>query len=465
MKIRTQMAIAVFCAAGVGIGAMVADRYRSSGAILENRAQARADAIAESAAAELLPRLRAGDAGRLRDSVSGFSRLQGVRSLAVLDSAGNSLYATPRHAIDEPLIEAAAAIEEDGRPLGSVRVGITTQSIRSSKARMARRGACVGAAILAVLAGLAWGFGFLFGRKLESLVAAVERLDAADMAALPEFNRDSEAGRLSREFQRLRGRLLSEECRRRELETGREEMTAMLVHDLKHPLTVMKMVLAVLEEHGQGARREGVDRAMRLAKRSVDRLDGMITNILQVARVADPGAVVRRSRLSVSEVMEEAREENAALVERSGYSWSFDIEPRAARRWIHADRALILRVIGNLVMNAVDHSPSGGKIALSASLSSKGFVVIAVHDEGAGVPPEIMGRIFDKFSTFAESTRNVGLGLAFCGLVAKAHGARLDVLERDRAGATFALTLPSLETPRAVGAEKPAPAAGPISAK
>ena len=111
---------------------------------------------------------------------------------------------------------------------------------------------------------------------------------------------------------------------------------------------------------------------------------------------------------------------------------------------IRGDRARLRQVLGNLIDNAVKYSPEGGEVRVSAA-PTNGAVLIAVCDEGPGIPHAQHGRIFEKFGR-AEvdgSKPGTGLGLFIARSIAEAHGGSLDVSSDPAEGATFTLTLPA----------------------
>jgi signal transduction histidine kinase len=109
-----------------------------------------------------------------------------------------------------------------------------------------------------------------------------------------------------------------------------------------------------------------------------------------------------------------------------------------------ADTGLIARVLQNLVGNAIKFTPPNGVIRVSARTEEKqrgSVILVAVRDTGPGIPPEIAGRLFQKFVTGRQTGRGSGLGLAFCKLTVEAHGGRIWVESTPGNGATFTFSL------------------------
>jgi NtrC-family two-component system sensor histidine kinase KinB len=110
-----------------------------------------------------------------------------------------------------------------------------------------------------------------------------------------------------------------------------------------------------------------------------------------------------------------------------------------------ADRELLGRVLVNLVTNGIQFTPKGGQVSIDARRAPDNprEVWLCVRDTGRGIRPEDQARIFEKFVQIGTSRRGgTGLGLAFCKLVAEAHGGRIWVESTEGAGSTFCVALP-----------------------
>jgi signal transduction histidine kinase len=106
---------------------------------------------------------------------------------------------------------------------------------------------------------------------------------------------------------------------------------------------------------------------------------------------------------------------------------------------------LIHRVLQNLVGNGIKFTPDGGAVSVTANLDEQApqpVLLLSVSDTGSGIPPEIQGRLFQKFVTGGQEGRGSGLGLAFCKLVVEAHGGRIWVDSIPDHGTTFTFSVP-----------------------
>ena len=225
----------------------------------------------------------------------------------------------------------------------------------------------------------------------------------------------------------------------------RERLSRMLVHDFRDPLTrVLVAADMVVEE----CREAGLDDSAGLAEEIINGatlLSGLAEDLLEVARLEDGVAMPKRARIDVADLL-------AALVndmKRSAATSEVELRSRVPAGVVaHADRKWLYRIVQNLISNAVEYSPRGGEVVLTAFLSAGGGgdVTVRVTDDGPGVPEAQRERIFQQFAQMdKKSRRGVGLGLTFCRLAVEAHGGQISVGSRadGGAGAVFSFTLPA----------------------
>ena len=224
-----------------------------------------------------------------------------------------------------------------------------------------------------------------------------------------------------------------------ELHRFREEMSTMIVHDLKNPLTA---VIANLEFAIDDAdlKADTLD-AMRDSKTAAHRAVRLLANLLDVARMEDRQLQLRRSEVRVIELVDPLVHQRLHAAGMRSISIDSAIEADAR---INADTDLIGRVIENVFDNALRHTPPGGRIALRGA-KTDGAVRLTIGNSGAPVPVEARSRIFEKFAQGGDGVgrMNLGLGLYFCRLAAEAHNGRMWVEETPELPTVFALELPA----------------------
>jgi len=237
---------------------------------------------------------------------------------------------------------------------------------------------------------------------------------------------------------------LQESYRRlQELEKLRDDLTHMIIHDLRTPLTSVMFGMQVLEQVGDlnEAQRE----IMGVVLSGGETLLGMISDVLGVDKMESGSMQLDYAVLSVAALVASALSQVASLVESKQLMLvrqiADDLPP------LRGDEDKLRRTLVNLLGNAIKFTPSGGAVTVEARRGEDGqSVVFSVSDTGEGIPPEAFARIFEKYGQ-VESRQgghimSTGLGLTFCKLAVEAHGGHIGVESAPGQGSTFCFTIP-----------------------
>ena len=229
----------------------------------------------------------------------------------------------------------------------------------------------------------------------------------------------------------------------RELEKLRDDLMKMIVHDLKTPLTSVVATLEMVGDGSFGPVTEQQRDALRDGERKAEDLLELIDDLLEIARLEETTLQIERAPLSPATFLRELLSDWQLRFQQAGARASLDVAADVPT--IEADRALVVRVFGNLLQNAITHSPRAVTLRLSARRHDEG-VLFTVADDGPGIPAEYHDVIFRKFERVKSSAhphaRSSGLGLAFCKMAVEAHGGRIWVESELGQGSTFSFTLP-----------------------
>ncbi len=228
----------------------------------------------------------------------------------------------------------------------------------------------------------------------------------------------------------------------------RAEFLGMVSHELRAPLSSIMGSVATLLKSGLGLDPAAATQFLRIIETQAERMEALITDLLDVARIESGELSVRPEPVGLGALVEAAR--IAFLT--GGARHELEIDLPAELGWVMADQRRIVQVLLNLLRNADRQSPGGGAIRLSARQQDV-QVQVTVADDGIGIPPERLERLFRSFSRReraarepARSASESGLGLAICQGIVEAHGGRIWAeSEGPGAGAQFHFTLPAVE--------------------
>jgi signal transduction histidine kinase len=229
--------------------------------------------------------------------------------------------------------------------------------------------------------------------------------------------------------------------RLRELETLRDNLTHMIVHDLRTPLTTINGYLQLLKMTGVQKLDEEEKGYVEQALSATSALVEMISSLLDVSRLEAGAMPLNLNPNDLGTVAKEAFESLGPLVGKRQVHVEAPSEPLLVR----CDPEIIRRVIVNLLTNAIKFTPPDGQVRVAVKRDGAKAKVTVV-DTGPGIPPEYREKIFEKFGQVEtrqqEGSYSSGLGLTFCKLAVKAHGGKIGVDSEVGKGSTFWFVLP-----------------------
>jgi PAS domain S-box-containing protein len=227
-----------------------------------------------------------------------------------------------------------------------------------------------------------------------------------------------------------------------ELEKLRDDLTHMIVHDLKNPLSGVVASVELFLSGTLGSLTADQRKFIENIQASGKKLTNLIMDMLDVNKLESNQLVLQRSNFTAAELLNNLNwlEANAQRDEKKVI---FSGDPGLR---INADLKLITRVLENLASNALKHTPRGGRVTVG--LKKSGMEIIGeVSDNGEGIPAEYLDKVFDKF--FKVSGQNLGtkldtgLGLTFCKMAIEAHGGKIGVESTVGKGSRFYFTIPN----------------------
>jgi signal transduction histidine kinase len=227
----------------------------------------------------------------------------------------------------------------------------------------------------------------------------------------------------------------------RAAEQQREELTTLLVHDLKNPLSNILAGASFLAQEADLGEEAG--ECVQEIHQAAESLQRMVLNLLDIGRSEDGALALQLAELDLSALIEQVL---AATSRRAGEAERRFVVSGDRLPKVRADQDILRRVLENLFDNALRFAPPHSAIRLDAR-SGEGAVEVRIRDEGPGISAAYREKIFEKYvqlePAFEGQTRTGrGLGLLFCRLAIEAHGGRIWVEENQPQGSSFCIRLP-----------------------
>lgn len=211
-------------------------------------------------------------------------------------------------------------------------------------------------------------------------------------------------------------------------------------HQLNTPLTSVRMAIHLLLEEKVGALTEKQAELLLTAREDSERLHGILDGLLDISRLESGKAKMDLRALPPPSVVAEALEPFRRAAQDRGISLREEIEDGLPDVWVDPTR--IGHVFGNLLSNALQHTPPGGRITVTAE-PGEAWVRFRVSDTGEGIPTPFLSRIFEPFFRVPgrKNETGAGLGLAIVKEIVEAHGGSVGVESQEGEGASFSFTL------------------------
>jgi CheY-like chemotaxis protein/two-component sensor histidine kinase len=228
----------------------------------------------------------------------------------------------------------------------------------------------------------------------------------------------------------------------RDADRRKDEFLAMLSHELRNPLAPISNAVQVLRAAGQGG--DTVSAASEMMDRQVRQMVRLVDDLLDVSRITRGVIELRKDRVELGSAVRQAVEAHRWLLESMGHA--LELALPAEPLDLHADRARVVQVLGNLIHNACKFTDRGGRIRVAAAREG-GHAVIRVADTGVGIADADLARIFEMFvqldRSLERSVGGLGIGLTLVKTLVESHGGTVEVRsDGPGRGAEFTVRLP-----------------------
>jgi two-component system CheB/CheR fusion protein len=272
-----------------------------------------------------------------------------------------------------------------------------------------------------------------------------------DEAGRPErmigINMDVTGRKETEEALRLRTEELQEADRRK------DEFLAMLAHELRNPLAPLHNTLELLALQGDDP--AAVAEAREVMERQVRQMVRLVDDLMDVSRITRGKITLRKAPVDLAAVVATAVDTSRPLIEARGHILRVSLPERPIR--IEADADRLAQVLANLLNNAAKYTEVDGRIDLTAEQGADGEILLRVRDNGTGISPEMLPRVFDLFaqadSTLDRAQGGLGIGLTLARRLVEMHGGTVEAASDGAGrGSDFVVRLPALAEPMAEAA-------------
>ncbi|MBI3959247.1 MAG: HAMP domain-containing histidine kinase [Chloroflexi bacterium] len=303
------------------------------------------------------------------------------------------------------------------------------------------------ATVLLIFAGgIAMALGYFFSSALTDRIQALNRaahsIAAGELDVQVPVQGRNEMAQLAATFNGMASQLAQAARSQREAEQLRQELLAWVGHDLRTPLSSIRAIVEALAD-GLVTDAATQRRYLLTAQRDIQSLSALIDDLFEMSQIGAGGLQLDRHFASLTDLLSDTLESFTALATAKGVSLTG--QAGAGVDPVAMDVQKIGRVLGNLIGNAIRHTPPGGLVRVQAMPVGRN-VLVEVIDSGEGIPAASLGRVFDQFYRAEESrnreTGGAGLGLAIAKGIVAAHGGEIGVQSEAGAGARFWFVLP-----------------------
>lgn len=332
--------------------------------------------------------------------------------------------------------------------LGGIRLGFDLNPLIEEMRLVAFKAVGISTAIFLIGLVIIFVFTISITKPIERLTLATKRIEEGDLQHRVRIDRDDEIGSLAKAFDQMAERLMQ---RDRELKESQDILrradrlsslgllTAGLAHEIRNPLVAIRTFTQLLPERYEDAEfREGFQS---LALKEVDRICGLITDLLSFARPSKPNVAQEDMNVvidGIARILEsQAKEKNVELTKDFGMN--------LPKVWIDKDQ--MKQVFMNVIFNGIQAMSDGGEITISTRVFTPDadqpalFVQVEVRDTGIGIPGEDLEHIFDPF--FTSKDEGSGLGLAISHQIVQEHGGYVTVKSKVGEGTSFLVNVPT----------------------
>ncbi len=278
-------------------------------------------------------------------------------------------------------------------------------------------------------------------KKIKKTVTSFER---GQLNERIDVEGNDELSDLSTCFNRMADTLVNNMKEIQKTDRLRRELVANVSHDLRSPIASIQGYLETIQMKGDTISKEELNTYFGTVISNTQKLNRLIDDLFDLSKLDAEEVTPNIENISVAELIQDLSLQFRPIAEKKGIKLEVKF-PESPNALIEADISLMNRALTNLIDNAIQHTPQGGKVTISSVKSGKD-VVVEIEDTGSGIPEEDLPHVFDRFYQADKSRsekQGAGLGLAIAQKIFQLHGADVMVQSGINRGTTFRIAIPS----------------------
>ncbi|TVR16386.1 MAG: sensor histidine kinase [Balneolaceae bacterium] len=277
-------------------------------------------------------------------------------------------------------------------------------------------------------------------KKIKKTVTGFERGQLNDRI---EVQGNDELSDLSVCFNRMADTLVENMKEIQKTDRLRRDLVANVSHDLRSPIASIQGYLETIQMKGESITKEELNSYFGTVLSNTKKLNRLIDDLFELSKLDAEEVTPNLENISMAELIQDLVQQFKPIAEKKGVLLEAEF-PKNPNTLIEADISLMNRALTNLIDNAIQHTPEGGKVTISSVKSGQDFV-LEMSDTGIGIPEKDLPHVFDRFYRADKSRsekQGAGLGLAIAQKIFRLHGAEVMVSSVENEGTTFTVAIP-----------------------
>jgi signal transduction histidine kinase len=295
--------------------------------------------------------------------------------------------------------------------------------------------------LISLLTGL-----FIFSnlsKRLKKIKITVTGFERGQLNDRIEVQGNDELSDLSVCFNRMADTLVENMKEIQKTDRLRRDLVANVSHDLRSPIASIQGYLETIQMKGESITKEELNNYFGTVLNNTKKLNRLIDDLFELSKLDAEEVTPNMENISMAELIQDLVQQFKPIAEKKGVTLDAEF-PKNPNSLIEADISLMNRALTNLIDNAIQHTPEGGKVTISSVKRGQDFV-LEISDTGNGIPEEDLPHIFDRFYQADKSRsekQGAGLGLAIAQKIFRLHGAEVMVSSIENQGTTFRVAIP-----------------------